>query len=135
MKLEEIAVGDGLPALEHTPDIIDSFLYNAALWNAHRIHYDLRYATEVEGYPDLVVPGPLMGDWLAQCVLEWIGDDAKLARLSYSNRRAAYVGETLRTAGTVTAIDPATRTAEVEVAVRNAAGDVLTPGAATVRWP
>jgi len=135
LKLEEISIGDALPTLEHCPDIIDSFLYNAALWNAHRIHFDLPYATEVEGYPGLVVPGPLMGDWLAQCVLEWIGDDAELAALSYSNRQAAYLGEALTTGGEVTGVDLSARTAHLELAVRNAAGDVLTPGHATVRWP
>ena len=34
--------------------------------NAHRIHYDHPYATEVEGYPDLVVHGPLTAILLAE---------------------------------------------------------------------
>ncbi|GIS02166.1 MAG: hypothetical protein CM15mP103_07170 [Gammaproteobacteria bacterium] len=51
-------------------------LYNASLWNGHRIHFDMPYATEVEGYPGLVVAGPLMGDWLHQVVDEWLGTRA-----------------------------------------------------------
>ena len=35
------------------------FRYSALTFNAHRIHYDRPYATGVEGYPDLVVQGPL----------------------------------------------------------------------------
>lgn len=35
------------------------FRYSAATFNAHRIHYDLPYAQQVEKYPDLVVHGPL----------------------------------------------------------------------------
>ncbi|MGO9008227.1 MAG: MaoC family dehydratase N-terminal domain-containing protein [Beijerinckiaceae bacterium] len=35
------------------------FRFSALTFNAHRIHYDLTYAREVEGYPDLVVHGPL----------------------------------------------------------------------------
>ncbi|MEX2451283.1 MAG: MaoC family dehydratase N-terminal domain-containing protein [Rhodospirillales bacterium] len=35
------------------------FRYSAMVFNAHRIHYDYPYVTEVEGYPGLVVPGPL----------------------------------------------------------------------------
>jgi 3-methylfumaryl-CoA hydratase len=35
------------------------FRFSAATFNAHRIHYDLAYATEVEKYPGLVVHGPL----------------------------------------------------------------------------
>ena len=34
--------------------------FSALTSNAHRIHYDHPYATEVEGYPDLVVHGPLV---------------------------------------------------------------------------
>lgn len=40
------------------------FRYSALTFNAHRIHYDLPYATEVEGYPGLVVHGPLQATWL-----------------------------------------------------------------------
>ena len=36
------------------------FRYSALTFNGHRIHYDRAYATEVEGYPGLVVHGPLL---------------------------------------------------------------------------
>ena len=36
------------------------FRYSALTFNSHRIHYDRRYVTEVEGYPGLVVHGPLI---------------------------------------------------------------------------
>jgi 3-methylfumaryl-CoA hydratase len=36
------------------------FRFSALTYNAHRIHYDRPYATQVEGYPDLVVHGPLL---------------------------------------------------------------------------
>lgn len=41
------------------------FRFSAVTFNSHRIHYDQRYATEVEGYPDLVVHGPLLAALLA----------------------------------------------------------------------
>jgi 3-methylfumaryl-CoA hydratase len=40
------------------------FRYSALTFNGHRIHYDLRYAQEVEGYPDLVIHGPLQATLL-----------------------------------------------------------------------
>ncbi len=40
------------------------FRYSALTFNGHRIHYDRRYATEVEGYPGLVVHGPLIATLL-----------------------------------------------------------------------
>ena len=42
------------------------FRFSAVTVNAHRIHYDQPYATEVEGYPDLVVHGPLTAILLAE---------------------------------------------------------------------
>ncbi len=46
------------------PDDALLFRYSALTFNAHRIHYDYRYATEVEGYPGLVVHGPLIATML-----------------------------------------------------------------------
>ncbi|ESR23374.1 FAS1-like dehydratase domain-containing protein [Lutibaculum baratangense] len=41
------------------PDPVLLFRYSALTFNGHRIHYDGAYVTEVEGYPGLVVHGPL----------------------------------------------------------------------------
>ena len=126
--------GTLLPEQLHQPDNVQLFFYNAALWNAHRIHYDLPYAKEVEGYPGLVIAGPLMGDWLGQCVDDWLGEAGTLLNLEYSNRGAAYIGETLTAGGEVKAVDAATGEVTLELFVRNEAGAVITPGQAVVRF-
>ena len=126
--------GTPLPEQLHQPDNVQLFFYNAALWNAHRIHYDLPYAKEVEGYPGLVIAGPLMGDWLGQCVDDWLGEAGTLLNLEYSNRGAAYIGETLTAGGEVKAVDAATGEVTLELFVRNEAGAVITPGQAVVRF-
>ena len=41
------------------PDPVMLFRFSALIFNGHRIHYDQPYATQVEGYPGLVVHGPL----------------------------------------------------------------------------
>jgi 3-methylfumaryl-CoA hydratase len=46
------------------PDDVLLFRYSALTFNAHRIHYDRRYATETDGYPGLVVHGPLIATLL-----------------------------------------------------------------------
>ena len=46
------------------PDDVLLFRYSALTFNGHRIHYDRRYATEVEGYSGLVVHGPLIATLL-----------------------------------------------------------------------
>jgi 3-methylfumaryl-CoA hydratase len=50
------------------PDDVLLFRYSALTFNGHRIHYDRRYVTEVEGYPGLVVHGPLLATLLADLV-------------------------------------------------------------------
>ena len=47
-----------------TPDDVLLFRYSALTFNGHRIHYDRRYVTEVEGYPGLIVHGPLIATLL-----------------------------------------------------------------------
>ena len=46
------------------PDPVLLFRYSAVTFNGHRIHYDHPYATRVEGYPGLVVHGPLVATLL-----------------------------------------------------------------------
>jgi 3-methylfumaryl-CoA hydratase len=46
------------------PDPVLLFRYSAVTFNGHRIHYDHPYVTRVEGYPGLVVHGPLIATLL-----------------------------------------------------------------------
>ena len=50
------------------PDDVLLFRYSALTFNGHRIHYDRRYVTEVEGYPGLIVHGPLIATLLLDLV-------------------------------------------------------------------
>jgi 3-methylfumaryl-CoA hydratase len=50
------------------PDPMLLFRFSALTFNAHRIHYDRTYATTVEGYPGLVVQGPLTAVLLMELV-------------------------------------------------------------------
>ena len=49
---------------EIVPDPVLLFRYSALTFNSHRIHYDRSYVTGVEGYPGLVVHGPLIATLL-----------------------------------------------------------------------
>lgn len=53
------------------------FRYSALTFNAHRIHYDRRYAQEIEAYPGLVVHGPLQAAWLCNYAAELLGAPPK----------------------------------------------------------
>ena len=133
MRIADLKVGDTLPEQRHTPTNVTLFMYNAAVWNPHRIHYDEIYTTQVERHPGIVIDGPLQGDWLAQAVTNWLGDDGKVLRFSYSNRQATYLGETLVSGGRIAAIDPDRKLVTLELFVSNAEGKVTSPGGATVQ--
>ena len=49
---------------EIVPDDVLLFRYSALTFNGHRIHYDRRYVTRIEGYPGLIVHGPLIATLL-----------------------------------------------------------------------
>ncbi|AIP34118.1 hypothetical protein DR64_7871 [Paraburkholderia xenovorans LB400] len=50
------------------PDPVLLFRYSALTFNGHRIHYDRDYATKEEGYPGLVVHGPLQATLLLDLI-------------------------------------------------------------------
>jgi 3-methylfumaryl-CoA hydratase len=50
----------------HFADPVLLFRYSALTFNGHRIHYDRPYVTEVEGYPGLIVHGPLQASLLLE---------------------------------------------------------------------
>lgn len=109
------------------------FLYNAAIWNPHRIHYDETYTTTVERHPGVVIDGPLQGDWLTQVVTNWLQDDGILLEFEYANRRASYLGDCLTAGGRIVALDAARREATLELDIRDQNEQVTTPGRAVVR--
>ena len=134
VKISELTVGEALLERSYTATNVSLFLYNAAIWNPHRIHYDEPYTTDVEKHPGVVIDGPLQGDWLNQVVVNWMGDIAALTSFNYSNRRASYLGETLTSGGAISAIDKDAGTVDLELFIKNENGDVITPGTAQVRF-
>jgi hydroxyacyl-ACP dehydratase HTD2-like protein with hotdog domain len=133
-RLDNINAGEILPEREFNVSNVELFMYNAALWNAHRIHFDQDYATEVEGYPGLVIAGPQMGDWLTQTVLEWMGEDGLLESIEYRNRQAAYVGDVLCSGGSVVSVDHQNGRVVLDLFVRNQDEEVILPGSAVVQF-
>ncbi|MEU6139457.1 hypothetical protein ABZ848_03755 [Streptomyces sp. NPDC047081] len=83
------------------PDERLLFRFSALTANAHRIHYDTPYCRAVEGYPGLVVHGPL----LALLMLDLVRRNAperQVRSLSYRLHRPAFVGEHLLADGALT---------------------------------
>ena len=71
------------------PDDVLLFRYSALTFNSHRIHYDRRYVTQVEGYPGLVVHGPLLATLLVD-LLRRHGVGETLRRFEFRARRPLF---------------------------------------------
>ncbi len=69
-------------AREIVPDPVLLFRYSALTFNGHRIHYDRSYVTEVEGYPGLIVHGPLIATLLLD-LLRRDKPDARVSRFEF----------------------------------------------------
>ena len=74
---------------EIAPDPVLLFRYSALTFNGHRIHYDRRYVTEVEGYPGLVVHGPLIATLLLD-LLRRERPDAEVATFRFKAIRPTF---------------------------------------------
>ena len=130
--MSTVQIGDELPKMKKQASEAELFLYSAASFNPHRIHYDRAYAN-FEGHDDLVVHGPLQGSWLTQFVTDWAGPRARLLSIEWQNRASALVGDELIFAGTVTAIDQANTSVKLEISEKNKDGTLLMPAKANVR--
>jgi 3-methylfumaryl-CoA hydratase len=75
-----------------TADTVQLFRFSALTYNSHRIHYDLPYATQVEGYPALVVHGPYVATLLMDHFLRH-GPAAAVKAFSFRARRPIFAGE------------------------------------------
>jgi len=71
------------------PDDVLLFRYSALTFNGHRIHYDRKYVTEVEGYPGLIVHGPMIATLLLD-LLRHRMPDAVVARYAFRAVRPVF---------------------------------------------
>lgn len=99
-----VPIGTELPNLQRRIDLPDMVAYAGATWDWHRLHYDQAYA-EARLLPGPVVDGQVMGAYLAEQVLDWIGPTAWLASLHFRLRAPVFSGETIRCHGTVLTCD------------------------------
>ena len=80
------------------PDEVLLFRYSALTFNSHRIHYDRHYVTEVEGYPGLVVHGPLIATLLMDLLRrEW--PHAEVSVFRFKAVRPTFDGQPMRVCG------------------------------------
>ena len=101
------AAGEPAPAPDPTrphwqrslvPDEVLLFRYSALTFNGHRIHYDRRHVTQTEGYPGLVVHGPLIATLLLD-LLRQQQPAAQVKAFSFKARHPCFDGQRLELHG------------------------------------
>jgi itaconyl-CoA hydratase/mesaconyl-C4 CoA hydratase len=83
------------------PTEVMLFRYSAVTFNSHRIHYDYPYVTKTEGYPGLVVHGPLIATSMCQAFAN-AHPNARLSHLAYRGLRPLIAPAPFQVAGCVT---------------------------------
>ena len=133
---EDVHEGMEIAPVSRTVTTKQMFLYSAVTRNAHRIHYEEKFA-HAEGLPAVLVQGPLQGAQLSAYVTDWMGPQGFLKRFSYANRGMALPDQVLTLKGRISrkyefdgrpAVD-------LEIWEENASGDMLVPAKATVLLP
>ena len=76
------------------PDSTLLFRYSALTFNGHRIHYDQNYTRDVEGYPDLVVHGPLTATLLMN-MAQASQSNKTLHKFEFRGTAPSFVDQTL----------------------------------------
>jgi 3-methylfumaryl-CoA hydratase len=77
------------------------FRFSALTSNGHRIHYDEQYTTQVEGFPGLVVHGPLLAMYMSE--LARTNSERPLHTFEFRLMRPVFVGDRIRAQGSPSA--------------------------------
>lgn len=124
------------PSLDRVPTTVSLFRYSAVTWNAHRVHYDLAYATTVEGHRGLLVQAYLLSSYLTEMLMSWGGPSSRVVALSYRARRPVYAGSPVHCWGRQASVPGGAdfREVELEVGITADGRDAVT-GTARVWLP
>ena len=91
--------------------------YADASGDQNPLHQDDDFARAV-GFPGIIAHGMFTMGHLARSLTDWLGDPSRLKRLAVQFRAPVFMGETIVAEGRVRTLDPAARTAVVDVWVR-----------------
>jgi hypothetical protein len=87
-----------VPPVERVSTHVQTFLFSAATWNPHRIHYDRDYAMS-EGYRDILVQSHLHACFVSEALLRVVGNSGRLVRFGWQNRGIACPGDRMIISG------------------------------------
>jgi acyl dehydratase len=113
-RLEEVRVGEEIPALSRVVRREDVKAYADASGDQNPLHQDDAFARAV-GFPGIIAHGMLSMAHVARAVTDWAGDPGALKWMRVQFRAVVYMDETLVARGRVVSVDPVTRRARLSV--------------------
>ncbi|MFZ1287505.1 MAG: MaoC/PaaZ C-terminal domain-containing protein [Candidatus Phosphoribacter sp.] len=133
---EDVAVGEALPGKTVHIDRARLVQYAGASLDRNPIHWDERFAVSV-GLPDVIAHGMFTMGAAITVVTEWLGDAGRVVRYSTRFTKPVVVpydtGADVVFTGTVSALDPQTRQATVELGANCGSDKVLGRATAVVQ--
>lgn len=134
---ESVSVGDELSLVRGPITEPIMMRWSAAMENWHRIHYDLKFATEHEHLPGLLVNGSFKQQFIFKILKQWAGPEGWVWKVKFQFRAMNFAGETLHVWARVTDTERAADFGLVtfDLGLRNDDGKESTPGSATVALP
>ena len=136
VSFDSVAVGDALPALTLQIPRAQLVRYAGASGDFNPIHWNERVATTV-GLPGVIVHGMLTMALAGRIVTDWVVDPAAVTELGVRFTRPVLVpdddaGATLELTAVIGALDPAARSARVDISAKFEGQTVLGKARATV---
>ncbi len=140
---EDVEVGTVIPSYPRTVTLMEINRFAGANDEFLLHHMDREYSQNVEHLPDVIVMGNLKYAYLSNMVNNWVGKGGRLKRLSAQYRGLDFPGKALSIEPTLICKGNVTKKytqsgehyVECRVWVENRAGQITTPGSATVVLP
>ena len=133
---EDVQEGQELPPFVRTTDLMNWNRWAAVYDEFVPYHMDDEGARE-NGQPGVIGQGRIRLSYLHTLLRRWIGEEGAIVRLSAQMRGINFKNDTLTCTGRVTGkrVEEGRHLVDVEIAITNQTGEVVTPGVATVRLP
>ena len=140
---DDVEVGMEIPPYQRVVTLMELNRYAGANEEFVLIHMDRDYSQKVARLPDVIVMGNLKYAYLSNMMINWIGEEGTLKRLSAQYRGMDIPGPALSTEPTMICkgkvtnkyVQDGDHCVECEVWTETGAGQVTTPGSATVILP
>jgi len=98
---KNINVGDEIPPLTKDITQVRMVMYSAATWDFARVHYDKDFV-QSRGRPAPFADGQMLGAFLAEMIINWIGDNGTLKKMDFRFRKMLFPGDRITCKGSVT---------------------------------